>query len=177
LKNNNALNSCLLYTRAPANVHAVRFYAKVCKLHASTTTNVLVAHNHCLFTCAMLQAVDDNTLLSHDDGIAAGQSYEKSSKTSIAVSTSKQQHVTATASSSNGSANGTDATLHTGNGTHAGSSNGTKTAATAITSTTTGVAGLGLKNLVGAHAATQVCIHLYYAINLEAVAIVIYCQA
>jgi hypothetical protein len=102
----------------------------------------------------MLQAVDDNTLLSHDDGIAAGQSYEKHShKTSNAVSTSKQQqHVIATAGS-NGSANGTDATQQlNGNGTHAGNSNGTNTTVTA----TTDVAGLGLKDLLGAHAATQV---------------------
>eukprot|EP00953_Heterococcus_sp_UTEX-ZZ885_P036777 18929-Heterococcus_DN1.PRE.1 len=99
-----------------------------------------------------VQAVDDNTLLSHDDGIAAGQSYEKHShKTCNAVTSSKQQHVTATASS-NGSANGTDITQQrTGNGSHNDSSNGTNTTVTA----TTDAAGLGLKDLLGAHAATQ----------------------
>jgi hypothetical protein len=110
----------------------------------------------------MLQAVDDNTLLSHDDGIAAGQFFEHS-KSTTAVTSSKQQHVTATAGS-NGSA---DAAQHSGNGTHAGtyngSSNGTNAVTTATTSATTDVAGLGLKDLLGAHAATQVltCLHLH----------------
>jgi hypothetical protein len=111
----------------------------------------------------MVQAVDDNTLLSHDDGIAAGQSYQQQNKTTTAVSNTKQlQHVTAVTGSSNGSANGTDTTLlHTSNGTHTGNhanSNGSNTllSPTATASGAANGVGLGLQDLLGTHAATQV---------------------